>query len=56
MTETGKELIGLSRETFDWIVGYLRERPYGEVKSLMEDLERNTRIVRVDVPEENPDE
>lgn len=56
MTEEREELVGISRATFDWIITYLRERPYGEVRTLMDELEQNTRIIRVEVPEETPDE
>ena len=56
MTEKREELIGVSRETFNWIVEYLRRKPYAEVQTIMEDLEQNSRVIRVDVPEETPDE
>ena len=57
MTETTEEeLIAVTRETFNWIVEYLRERPYGEVQMLMEELGQNSRVIRVDAPQEKPDE
>ena len=56
MTEEREELVGISRATFDWIITYLRERPYGEVRTLMDELEQNTRIIRVEVPEKTPEE
>lgn len=57
MTETTEEeLIAVTRETFNWVVGYLRERPYGEVQMIMEELVQNSRVIRVEAPQETPDE
>jgi hypothetical protein len=50
------QIMGISRNLFNSVVEYLMSRPYGEVHSLMQELQQGTKVVSVAADEESSDD
>ncbi len=45
-------LVGLTRPTFNSVVDYLMSKPYGEVSTLMQELQQDSKVITVSPTQE----